>query len=120
MPPGANDRSSRARPVAGAPVGALVADAEDVARRWLLERAAAGPLAGATALPLDAFSREAPSLCAAVARALGDDVELARLRAGGDLAALAAGVGTLAGASDAAGTVAAVEALRRAVWDAAL
>src|SRR4051794_4897777 len=103
MPPGHNDRASRARPVADAPVAALVADAEDVAKAWLLELVAAGPLAGAAALPLDAFSREAPTLCAAVARALGDDVELARLQARGDLAAVAAGVGTLAGASDPAG-----------------
>src|SRR3954449_6742071 len=120
MPSGPNDRASRARPVADAPVAALVADAEDVAKAWLLELVAAGPLAGAAALPLDAFSREAPTLCAAVARALGDDVELARLQARGDLAAVAAGVGTLAGASAPAGAVAAVEALRRAVWDAAL
>src|SRR5947199_129338 len=67
MPPGANDRASRARPVADAPVAALVADAEDVAKAWLLELVAAGPLAGAASLPLDAFSREAPSLGAAPA-----------------------------------------------------
>src|SRR5947199_9791581 len=92
MPPGPNDRF-RARPVADAPVAALVADAEDVAKAWLLELVAAGPLSGAASLPLDAFSREAPTLCAAVARALGDDVELARLQARGDLAAVAAGRG---------------------------
>src|SRR4051794_14967410 len=120
MPPASNERASRARPVADAPVAALVADAEDVAKAWLVELVAGGPLAGAASLPLDAFAREAPVLCAAVARALGDDVELARLQPRGDLAALAGRAGALAGAGDAATTVAAVDALRRAVWDAAL
>ena len=120
MPPGPTDRASRARPVADAPVAALVADAEDVAKGWLVELVAAGPLRDALSLPLDAFSRDAPALCAAVARALGDDVELARLRTGGDLAGLAERAASLTGARDPQSVVSAVEALRRVVWDAAL
>ena len=114
------DRPSRARPVADAPVAALVAAAEDLAKGWLLELVAAGPLDAAAALPFAELAREGPALCAAVARALRDDAELARLAPGGDLAPLAARAGALAGARDAASAVAAIDALRRVLWEAAL
>jgi GGDEF domain-containing protein len=120
MPPGPSDRASRARPVADAPVAALIDASEDLAKAWLLELVASGPLSAAPSLPLESLATEGPALCAAVARALGDDVELARLRPGGDLAALGARAGALGAARDAGATVAAVEALRRVVWDAAL
>ena len=120
MPPGPTDRASRARPVADAPVAALLADTEDLAKAWALELVAAGPLSAAASLPLGALAEDGPALCAAVARALGDDVELARLGDGGDLAALATRAGELGGARDAASAVAAVEALRRVIWEAAL
>src|SRR5439155_764848 len=80
------DRPSRARPVADAPVAALVAAAEDLAKGWLLELVAAGPLDAAAALPFAELAREGPALCAAVARGLRDDAELARLAPGPDLA----------------------------------
>ena len=48
------------------------------------------------------LAREAPALCAAIARALASDDELERLAAG-DLTPLAARAGALAGASDPAG-----------------
>ena len=114
------DRPSRARPVADAPVAALVAAAEDLAKGWLLELVAAGPLDAAAALPFAELAREGPALCAAVARGLRDDAELARLAPGGDLAPLAARAGALAGARDAASAVAAIDALRRVLWEAAL
>src|SRR5947199_9077721 len=114
------DRPSRARPVADAPVAALVAAAEDLAKGWLVELVAAGPLDAAAALPFAELAREGPALCAAVARALSDDAELARLAPGGDLAPLAARAGALAGARDAASAVAAIDALRRVLWEAAL
>src|SRR4051812_606393 len=120
MPPGPSDRASRARPVADAPVAALIAASEDLAKAWLLELVAAGPLSAAPSLPLESLASEGPALCAAVARALGDDVELARLRPGGDLAALAARAGAVAGARDPGATVVALETLRRVIWDAAL
>src|SRR3989442_6170239 len=110
------DRPARARPVADAPVAALVAAAEDLAKGWLLELVAAGPLDAAAALPFAELAREGPALCAAVARALRDDAELARLAPGGDLAPLAARAGALAGAGDAASAVAPVHPLRRLPW----
>src|SRR6059058_3091125 len=99
MPAGPTDRLARARPVADAPVAALVAAAEDLAKGWLLELVAAGPLDAAAALPFAELAREGPALCAAVARGLRDDAELARLAPGGDLAPLAARAGALAGTS---------------------
>ncbi|MBX5440826.1 MAG: hypothetical protein IRZ32_04780, partial [Solirubrobacteraceae bacterium] len=105
----------RARPVADAPVAALVARAEDVARDWLLALLHGAPLSAAADVPVAELAREAPPLCAAIARALADDVELDRL-AGGDLRAAARAAGRIAGARDAAGAVAAVDALRGAVW----
>src|SRR5256885_5306784 len=112
MPAGPIDRPARARPVADAPVAALVAAAEDLAKGWLLELVSAGPLDAAAALPFAELAREGPALCAAVARALRDDAELARLAPGGDLAPLAARAGALAGAGGAASAVAPVRAPR--------
>jgi GGDEF domain-containing protein len=111
---------TRARPVADAPVGALVDAADEVAKAWLLELVAAAPLSAAGGVRMAELAAEGPELCAAVARALGDDEELERLRGDGDMVALAARAGALAGAADAAAASAAVEALRRAIWDAAL
>jgi GGDEF domain-containing protein len=120
MRAGPNTGPPRARPVADAPVGALVDAAEDVAKAWLLELLAGAPLAAAADVRMAELAADGPALCAAVARALGDDGELARLGPGGDLAAAAARAGELAGARDPASAFAAVEALRRAVWEAAL
>src|SRR5204863_415730 len=78
MPAGPTDRPSRARPVADAPVAALIAGADELAKGWLLELVASGPLAAASGLPLDDLVRDGPALCAAMARALSDDAELAR------------------------------------------
>src|SRR4051794_33694771 len=110
----------RARPVADAPVAALVDAADEVAKAWLLELVAAAPLSAAGGVRMAELAAEGPELCAAVARALGDDQELERLRGDGDMVVLAARAGALAGAADAPAASAAVEALRRAVWDAAL
>ena len=111
-----DSRPSRARPVADAPVVALTRDAEGVARDWLVELVGASPLAAAAALPVAELARSGPALCASMARALASDDELDRLRAGGDLRGLAA----LPAAPDAAATLAAVEARRRALWAAAM
>src|SRR4051794_20548247 len=110
----------RARPVADAPVGALVDGADEVAKAWLLELLAAAPLAAAGGVRVEHLAAEGPELCAAVARALADDDELARFAADGDLFGAAGRVGELAGAPDAGSAFAAVEALRRAVWESAL
>ena len=73
-----------------------------VAKAWLLELLAAAPLAAAGGVPVEELAAEGPALCEAVARALGDDAELERFSAGGDLFRAAARVGELAGAGDAA------------------
>ena len=120
MPAGPTDRPTRARPVADAPVTALIAGADELAKGWLLELVASGPLAAASGLPLDDLVRDGPALCAAMARALSDDAELARLAPDGDLTPLAARAAELAGAHDPRAAVAAIDALRRVLWDAAL
>jgi len=106
-----------ARPVADAPLDAL-ADAEALAKGWLLTLIAGAPLQQAAAVPAAELARDAPGLCAAMAAALASDEALVRLRAGGDLEPLAARAGRLAGAVDPAGTAGATAALRSVLWAA--
>jgi GGDEF domain-containing protein len=106
-----------ARPVADAPLAAL-ADAESLAKGWLLTLIAAAPLQQAAAVPASELAREAPGLCAAIAAALASDDALGRLRPGGDLEPLAARAGRLAGAVDPAGAASATAALRSVLWAA--
>ena len=105
------------RPVADVPPAAL-ADGRAVAKGWLLELVAARPLANAPELPVADLAARGPDLCAAVLRAVGSRAGLDRLAPGGDAAALAAAAGDLTGARDPAAAVAAVAALRRAMWAA--
>jgi GGDEF domain-containing protein len=107
----------RPHPVADVPPAAL-ADGQAPAKGWLLALVAARPLQDAPALPMPDFARDAPALCAAVLRALGSDADLQRIQPGGDLAGLVARAGELAGAGGPAATVAAVAALRGALWEA--
>ncbi|HEV7528312.1 MAG TPA: hypothetical protein VGO29_05415 [Solirubrobacteraceae bacterium] len=118
-------RRAGARPVADAPVRALVDRADELARRWASALVAARPLAEMTAVPLEDLAREAPELCARLARALGSDGELEQLlapavergAAAGRPAALAA---WLAPANDASSAVRDIEVLRGVVWETAL
>jgi GGDEF domain-containing protein len=108
----------RPHPVADVPPAAL-ADGQGPAKGWLLALVAARPLQDAPALPMTDLAREAPGLCAAILRAVGSDADLRRLQTGGDLVALAARAGALAGAGGpAAAAVAAVARLRGALWQA--
>jgi len=107
----------RPRPVADVPPAAL-ADGAAPAKGWLLALVAASDLSAAAALPTADLAREGPLLCAAVLRAVGSDAELARLEPGGDLEAVAARVGALAGAAGPAEAAAAVGHLRGALWTA--
>jgi diguanylate cyclase (GGDEF)-like protein len=107
------------RPVAGVPPVAL-AGGEAVAKAWLLELLAAGPLAAAAAIPLADLAERGPALCAAALEAVGDEDALARLRPGGDRHALAAAAAELAGAAGPGAAAAGVAALRRALWAALL
>ncbi len=106
-----------ARPVADAPLHAL-SDTEELAKGWLLVLLAQAPLSAAASVPAADLAREAPTLCGAMTSALASDAELDRLRPAGDLAALAARSGALAGAVDPAGAAAAVSALRGVLWGA--
>ena len=106
-----------ARPVADAPLDAL-ADADALAKGWLLTLIADAPLQQAAAVPAAELARDAPSLCAAMAAALASQEALDRLRDDGDLAPLAARAGRLAGAVDPAGTAGALGALRAVFWNA--
>jgi GGDEF domain-containing protein len=107
--------ATRPRPVAGVPPPEL-ADGTAAARAWLLALVAATPLEAMGTLPAGRVASEGPGLCAAALAALGSDAALARLEAGGDLAATASGAGCLAGAAGPAATAAALAALREALW----
>lgn len=115
----------RARPVAGAPLDALQARAEDLAKRWAIALIIARPLERIAEISLQELAGEAPSLCAGAVRALGSDEELEQLtgidRSGARQdAAPARTLGALAGAGDPRAAVEAVEALRGVLWEALL
>jgi Diguanylate cyclase, GGDEF domain len=116
----ATPRPSRPVPVERAEAELLAGRAQAIAKGWLLTLLERAPLDAVAAIPAAALASEGPAVCAAVARALGADAELDRLRPAGDLAPLAARIPTLAGAHDAAETLAAVDALRACLWAAAL
>ncbi len=115
----------RARPVADAPVDALLARGEELAGRWAAAMILARPLERIGELSLDSFAREAPTLCDQVSRALGSDAELEQM--GGQREAGVPGQGgrarslaVIAGARDPRSTVEAAETLRRVIWEALL
>jgi hypothetical protein len=115
----------RARPVAEAPVDALLARADELARRWAIALVLARPLEQIGEVPLEDLAREAPALCEQAVRALQSDVELERMAtpaaAGGpEESSPALRLGALAGVRDAGAVVEAMEALRGIVWDALL
>jgi len=115
--------SSRARPVAEAPVDALLDRAGELAKRWAIALILTRPLEHIGEIPLDDLAREAPALLAHVVRALESDAELDRMThagavSGQEHASPAGGLAALAGARDAGAAVAAVEALRSVLWEA--
>ena len=107
MPP----RRRRARPVADAPIDALLPRSEDLAKGWLLALLEQAPLDAAPAILAAELTRDGPRLCDAVLRAIADDADLRRLEPGGVLTPLAARVGELAGAAAPAAVSRAVDAL---------
>jgi len=113
-------RPARPVPIERADAELLAGRAQAIAKGWLLTLLERAPLDAIAAIPAAALASEGPAVCAAFSRALGSDAELDRLRPPGDLAAIVHRIGALAGAHDAAATVAAVEALRACVWAAAL
>jgi Diguanylate cyclase, GGDEF domain len=107
-------------PVERADAELLAGRAQAVAKGWLLTLLERASLDAVAAIPAADLAAEGPAVCAAAARALASDAELDRLRPDGDLAHLARCVPRLAGARDAATTIAAVDALRATLWAAAL
>ena len=109
---GIGGRAPRAVPYA--PIDALIARADAVAKRWLIELLDGAPLTVAAEMPVADLAADGPAVCAAAMEALGSERGLqGALRQAPDL-------GRLARATDAAGVVASAEALRRAVWAAVL
>jgi GGDEF domain-containing protein len=114
MPP----RRRRARPVADAPIDALLPRSEDLAKGWLLALLEQAPLEDAPAILATELTRDGPRICDAVLRAIADDTDLRRLQAGGVLVPLAARVGELAGVAAPAAVSGAVDALIGVIWAA--
>jgi hypothetical protein len=119
------ERGPRTRPVADAPVDALLARTDELARRWAIALLLARPLREMAEIPLEDLAREAPALCAQAIRALDSDVELERLAVveepggrGGSV--WTSRLGTSAGLVDARAAVYEIEALRGVLWEALL
>jgi GGDEF domain-containing protein len=110
--------------VADTPVEALLARADELARRWAIALILARPLDCIGEIPLEDLAGEAPELFTQVVRALASEAALERLLGRGEAGSLGLGVsqrlGVLAGARDAVAMVGACEALRGVVWDALL
>jgi GGDEF domain-containing protein len=111
-------RRRRARPVADAPVVALLARLEDVTKGWLLALLEQAPLDEMPAILAADLARDGPRLCDAVIRALADDDDLRRLEPGGALELLAGSAGELAGADGTEAAMRAVDALHDVIWGA--
>jgi GGDEF domain-containing protein len=117
--------SSRPRPVADLPCEAMLARADELARRWAIALILARPPERIGDVPLEDLARRAPSLCAQALRAIRSDIELERLIGGGaptgrEDTAAARQLAAVCGASDPAAAVEAVEALRGVLWEALL
>jgi hypothetical protein len=108
--------AARARPVADAPVDALLAQADELARRWALALIVTRPLAEIAELPLGELARSAPALCGALVGALASDDALERLTRGDRRATLAPALRT----GRAGELVADVDTLRSILWEATL
>jgi GGDEF domain-containing protein len=79
MQPGA-PRRRPARPIPEAPIDALAADADRLAKGWLLAVIEQQPLSEAAGILAGEWAAEGPRVCESVVRALGSDEELERLR----------------------------------------
>jgi GGDEF domain-containing protein len=117
MQPGV-PRGRRARPIADAPIDALLARAEDLAKGWLVALVERAPLESAARIPVAELARDGPGVCEELLRALVSDRDLARIEPGGTAEGLVARAGELAGAIDAEATAGAVDALQGVLWRA--
>ncbi|MHB8490719.1 MAG: diguanylate cyclase domain-containing protein [Solirubrobacteraceae bacterium] len=113
----------------------LSADREEIAKRWLLGLVMARGLQETGEMPFERFAHEAPTLCDEVLRALSSEEVLEWLAAGAGVATGASGaragqdvsqageapdVAAMTGAGEGPGVIAAVEALRGALWECLL
>lgn len=104
--------------MADAPVDALLARAEDLAKGWLLALLEQAPLERLPQVLAGDLAQEGPRICSAVVRALADDADLRRLDTGGALERVVSRVGEIAGASGPEATAASVDALGAVIWSA--
>jgi GGDEF domain-containing protein len=111
-------RRRRARPVADAPIDALLTRTEDLAKGWLLALLEQAPLDESPGILAADLARDGPRVCDAVVRAIADETDLRRLEPEGALERLVAGVGELSGASGPEGASRAVDALHAVLWSA--
>ncbi len=111
-------RRRRARPVADAPIDALLPRSEELAKGWLLALLEQAPLNDAPAILATELTRDGPRVCDAVLRAIASDADLRRLEPGGALEPLAMRVGEIAGAASPAAVSGAVDALHGVIWSA--
>ena len=111
-------RRRRARPVADAPLDALLGRAEELAKGWLLALLEDAPLEEAPAILAGDLPQDGPRICAAVVQALADDGDLGRLEPGGALEPLVAHTGRLVGARAPEEISRAIEALHAVIWSA--
>lgn len=111
-------RRRRARPVADAPLDALLVGVEDLAKGWLLALLEQAPLEEAPGIMSVDLTRDGPRICDAVVRALADDTDLRRLEPGGALEPLASRVADIAGSDGPETTARAVDALQAVIWAA--
>jgi GGDEF domain-containing protein len=110
--PSGPPRRRRARAVPDAPIDALLARSEDLAKGWLLALLEDVPLQEAPRIAVAELTRHGPRLCDSIVGALAvDDQQL-------QLAPLAARIGEFAGARSAEAVSAAVDALHAVVWAA--
>jgi GGDEF domain-containing protein len=111
-------RLRRARPVADAPIDALLLRVEDLTKGWLLALLEQAPLDDAPAILAADLARDGPRVCSAVVRALADESDLHRLEPGGTLEQLVSQTGEIAGSRGVEATARAVETLRAVIWSA--
>jgi hypothetical protein len=111
-------RIRRARPVADAPVDALLAAADDLTKGWLLALLEQAPLGDAPGILAADVVHEGPRLFGAIVRALASDADLRQIQAGGELEQLVARTGELAGDGGTEAAMGAVDTLQRVVWSA--
>ncbi|MBV9837757.1 MAG: hypothetical protein JO156_06540 [Solirubrobacterales bacterium] len=111
-------RLRRPRPVADAPIDALLVRTEELTKGWLLALLELAPLQEASGILAADVTRDGPRICDAIVRALAEEDDLRRLEPGGALELLVSRAGELAGARSLEAGSRAVDALHAVIWSA--